>query len=191
MRLRARQRKSELGVQCNAQKPSRPNGGPAAEYDRLNEGRLLRKDFLCGRRSRVRTTRGRRQPERGTWRTRHRNGPAPRRGVVPFVRKGERLALSVGESGPTLRSSRYPPASSCGNRFPGGTFRARLLGGALHARLAAEPERLRQVGSTGGIIRRNERIIALQIESSAVLAGCQLMGRLQVALERFESLSAA
>src|SRR5271166_5888506 len=75
-------------------------------------------------------------------------------------------------------------ASGCRGRLLACTLGGSLLGRGFHAYLTTKAERLRQVRPLCRVLRRNNRMIALQAEGGAILARAQLMGRLQVPLER-------
>ena len=75
-------------------------------------------------------------------------------------------------------------ASGCGHRLLACTLGGRLLGRSFHAYLTTKAKRLSQARPLCRVIRRYDRIIALQAKGGAILARAQLMGRSQVPLKR-------
>src|SRR5271165_3456933 len=70
--------------------------------------------------------------------------------------------------------------------------RAGLLSrGRFRSRLAAKTERLRQLGTFRRIVRRDERMVALEVEGGAIFPRSHIVCARQVTLQRFEFLPAA
>lgn len=88
----------------------------------------------------------------------------------------------------------FTPIEGCGGELSrsllcrrpsrAGFFRRRRF----RADLAPEAEGLRQLGTLRRIVRRDDRMIALEVEGGAIFGKRQMMCRRDVTLERFELL---
>jgi hypothetical protein len=110
------------------------------------------------------------------------------------IRGGQSVRKAFPRARPSRAIRRRNPwcnASCCGCRLLACTLGGRLLRRSFHAFLTTKAKRLSQARPLCRVIRRNNRIIALQAEGGAILARAQLMGRLQVPPESLEFLSAA